>query len=235
MNCIIIDDEKFSREILALLILKSPNLVLKEDFESAIDAMKYLNENNTIDLIFLDIHMPSFTGFDFIKTIKNPPKIILVTVDKNFAFEAFNHDCVTDYLLKPINEDRFQKAVQKSTLYKEKNQKQSDLNNNFEIKDIYINVGKRLIKIDISTIKYIHAKGDYISIKTDVTNYTVHTTLKKMEEKLPNISFFKTHRSYIINLNRIIDIEDFTVLIGNDIIPISKNNRPILMEKLNLL
>ncbi len=235
MNCIIIDDEKFSREVLALLILKSPNLVLLEDFESAIDAIKYLNENNAIDLIFLDIHMPNFSGFDFIKTIKNPPKIILVTTDKNFAIEAFNYDFILDYLLKPINEERFQRAVQKFTVHKEKYVKQSSLNTNLDIKDIYINVGKRLIKIDISTIKYIHAKGDYISIKTDLTNHTVHTTLKKMEEKLPSFTFFKTHRSYIINLNKIIDIEDFTVLIGNDIIPISKNNRPILMEKLNLL
>lgn len=235
MNCIIIDDEKFSREILALLILKNPNLVLLEDFENAIDAIKYLNENNTVDLIFLDIHMPNFNGFDFIKTIKNPPKIILVTTDKNFAIEAFNYDFVLDYLLKPINEERFQRAVQKSTIYKDKHLKHSTLNNYTDIKDIYVNIGKRLIKIDISTIKYIHAKGDYITIKTDSTNYTVHTTLKKMEDKLPNLTFFRTHRSYIINLNEIIDIEDFTVLIGNHVIPISKNNRPILMEKLNLL
>lgn len=235
MKCIIIDDEKFSREILALMILKSPNLVLVGEFENAIEAIKYINDNNPVDLIFLDIHMPIFTGFDFVKTIKNPPKIILVTTDKNYAIEAFNYDCISDYLLKPIQEERFEKAIQKATLYSEKIIKQELPNVDSAIKDIYINIDKRLIKIDVSTIKFIHAKGDYIIIKTDTINYTVHTTMKKIEEKLPKLIFLKIHRSYIINLNKIIDIQDFTVLIGNDIIPISKSNKSNLLETINLI
>lgn len=235
MNCIVIDDEEFSREILALLILKSPNLVLIESFESAIDAIKYLNENNTIDLIFLDIHLPNFSGFDFVKTIKNPPKVILVTTDKNFAIEAFNYDCISDYLLKPIQEERFEKAIQKVVLLKEKFDVKTNSKDKFALQDIYVNINKRLIKIDVSTIKFIKANGDYIVIKTDTVNYTVHATLKKIYEKLPNNTFFFIHRSYIININKIIDIKDFTVLIGNDIIPLSKKNRNVLMEKLYLL
>ena len=93
IKCIIIDDEKLAREILSILILKSEKLVLVEQFSNAIDAMKYLNSNE-VDLIFLDIHMPNFSGFDFVQTIKNPPKIILVTVDKNFALDAFNYNCI---------------------------------------------------------------------------------------------------------------------------------------------
>jgi len=235
MKCIIIDDEKFSREILSLVILKSTHLVLVGEFENAIEAIKYLNDNNPVDLIFLDIHMPNFSGFDFIKTIKNPPQIILVTTDKNFAIEAFNYDCISDYLLKPIQEERFEKAIQKAIINREKFTKQPISNNNSTIKDIYINIDKRLIKIDVSTIKFIHARGDYVLIKTDTINYTVHTTMKKIEEKLPKSMFLKIHRSYIINLNKIIDIQDFTVLIGNDVIPISKNNKSILMERLNLV
>ena len=103
------------------------------------------------------------------------------------------------------------------------------------VKEIYVNIDKRLIKIDISSINFIQANGDYILIKTEGTNYTVHTTLKKIEDKLPNSSFLKIHRSYIINVNKIIDIQDSTVLIGKDLIPVSKNNRPILMESINLL
>ena len=103
------------------------------------------------------------------------------------------------------------------------------------VKEIYINIDKRLIKIDISSINFIQANGDYILIKTEGTNYTVHTTLKKIEDKLPKNSFLKIHRSYIINVNKIIDIQDSTVLIGKDLIPVSKNNRPILMESINLL
>lgn len=233
IKCIIIDDEKLAREILSILILKSEKLVLVEQFSNAIDAMKYLNSNK-VDLIFLDIHMPNFSGFDFVQTIKNPPNIILVTVDKNFALDAFNYNCIADYLVKPIEEDRFNRAVKRITVKKEK-PAIAPIIPDTTTKEIYVNIDKRLIKIDITTINYIQANGDYILIKTEVNNYTVHTTLKKIEEKLPKSSFLKIHRSYVININKIIDIQDSTVLIGKDLIPVSKNNRSLLMESINLL
>lgn len=233
IKCIIIDDEKLAREILSILILKSEKLVLVEQFSNAIDAMKYLNSNE-VDLIFLDIHMPNFSGFDFVQTIKNPPKIILVTVDKNFALDAFNYNCIADYLVKPIEEERFNRAIKRISIKKETPLPIPTLPDN-SIKEIYVNIDKRLIKIDISTINFIQANGDYILIKTEVTNYTVHTTLKKIEEKLPKSSFIKIHRSYVINVNKIIDIQDSTVLIGKELIPVSKNNRSLLMESINLL
>ncbi len=233
IKCIIIDDEKLAREILSILILKSEKLVLVEQFSNAIDAMKYLNSNK-VDLIFLDIHMPNFSGFDFVQTIKNPPKIILVTVDKNFALDAFNYNCIADYLVKPIEEDRFNRAVKRISIKKEQPVITPILPDT-TTKEIYVNIDKRLIKIDIATINFIQANGDYILIKTEINNYTVHTTLKKIEEKLPKSSFLKIHRSYVINVNKIIDIQDSTVLIGKDLIPVSKNNRSLLMDSINLL
>ena len=233
IKCIIIDDEKLAREILSILILKSEKLVLVEQFSNAIDAMKYLNSNK-VDLIFLDIHMPNFSGFDFVQTIKNPPKIILVTVDKNFALDAFNYNCIADYLVKPIEEDRFNRAVKRISVKKEQPVITPILPDT-TTKEIYVNIDKRLIKIDISAINFIQANGDYILIKTEINNYTVHTTLKKIEEKLPKTSFLKIHRSYVINVNKIIDIQDSTVLIGKDLIPVSKNNRSLLMDSINLL
>jgi two-component system response regulator LytT len=233
IKCIIIDDEKLAREILSILILKSEKLVLVEQFSNAIDAMKYLNSNK-VDLIFLDIHMPNFSGFDFVQTIKNPPKIILVTVDKNFALDAFNYNCIADYLVKPIEEDRFNRAVKRISVKKEQPVITPILPDT-TTKEIYVNIDKRLIKIDIATINFIQANGDYILIKTEINNYTVHTTLKKIEEKLPKSSFLKIHRSYVINVNKIIDIQDSTVLIGKDLIPVSKNNRSLLMDSINLL
>lgn len=234
MKCIIIDDEKFAREVLSVMILKSPDLILVDEFSNAIEAMKFLNNDNKVDVIFLDVHMPDFSGFDFIKTIKNPPQIVLVTSDKNFAIEAFNYDCISDYLVKPILQDRFERAIDRVKVKLEEVIK-SENHNNLINKEIYVNIDKRLIKIDIMSINFIHANGDYIIIKTDAKNYTVHTTLKKIEEKLPASIFLKIHRSYIINLNKIIDIQDSTVLIGKDLLPISKNNRTILMKSLNLL
>ena len=235
MRCIIIDDEEMSREVLSTMIYKSPKLLLIQQFSNAIDAIKFLNEDNRVDLIFLDIHMPNFSGFDLVKTIKNLPPVIFVTTDENFALDAFNYDCITDYLVKPINFDRFEKAVDRVEIRRGKHLIPIMANSDLSTKEIYINIDKRLIKIDLGSIKLIQANGDYINIKTDTINYTVHTTLKKIEEKLSNSIFLKIHRSYIINLNKIVDIQDSTVLIGKDVVPISKNNRAVLMNSLNLI
>ena len=238
MNCIIIDDEEMARAIIAQFISQHTDLVIANEFSNAIGAIKYLNQNE-IDLIFLDIHMPDFTGFDFIQTIKNPPKIILVTSDKNFAIEAFEYECIVDYLVKPITQDRFLKAIQKANAVKlesapkevkETKTKEEDNKNEF-----YVNIDRRLIKIEIPLVTIVEAKGDYIHIKTEGKNYIVHSTLKKIEDKLPQDLFLKVHRSFIINTKKIIDIEDNSVLIGKDVIPVSRSNRPELMKRLNLL
>ncbi|CAM1333073.1 LytR/AlgR family response regulator transcription factor [Tenacibaculum aestuariivivum] len=235
MNCIIIDDEKLARTIITTLCKEIKNLTVVEEFSNAIQAIKYLNEHN-VDLIFLDIHMPDFTGFDFIKTLKNPPKIILTTSDDKFAIEAFQYECIVDYILKPIHIDRFKIAVEKvkNKIITEKKAIENVKENSYE-NDFYINIDRRLIKIDMPSIYLVEAKGDYINIKTETKNYIVHSTLKKIEEKLPESLFLKVHRSYIINLKKIIDIEDNSVLIKKDVIPVSRSKRPELMKRLNLL
>ncbi|WP_298496296.1 LytTR family DNA-binding domain-containing protein [uncultured Algibacter sp.] len=238
MNCIIIDDETTARAIIGQLCSNIPKLNLIDDFPNAMQAIKYLNQNE-VDLIFLDIHMPDFTGFDFIETLKNPPKIILTTSDPNFAIQAFEYDCIVDYLVKPITQERFEKAIKKAEDKVSKpvvsasssTEKVETSSGN----DLYVNIDRRLIKIDIPSIYLIEAKGDYIQVKTEDKNYTVHSTLKKIEEKLPNDLFLKVHRSYVINIKKIIDIEDNSVLIKKDVIPVSRSNRPELMKRLNLL
>jgi DNA-binding LytR/AlgR family response regulator len=238
MNCIIIDDEATARAIIGQLCTNIPSLKVLEDFPNAMQAIKYLNSNE-IDLIFLDIHMPDFTGFDFIDTIKNPPKIILTTSDPNFAIQAFGYDCIVDYLVKPITPERFKKAIDKAEAIKPKpietKSKSSGQLETSSGNDLYVNIDRRLIKIDIPSIYLVEAKGDYIQVKTDDKNYTVHSTLKKIEEKLPDDLFLKIHRSYIINVDKIIDIEDNSVLIKKEVIPVSRSNRPELMKRLNLL
>ena len=238
MNCIIIDDEATARSIIEQLCSQIPDLNVLDQFPNALQAIKYLNQNE-VDLIFLDIHMPDFTGFDFIETIKNPPKTILTTSDSNFAIHAFEYDCIVDYLTKPIEIDRFRKAVAKaeasSTSSSETASSSSEKVETSSGNDLYVNIDRRLIKIDIPSIYLVEAKGDYILIKTEDKNYTVHSTLKKMEEKLQDSMFLKIHRSYIINVTKIIDIEDNSVLIKKDVIPVSRSNRPELMKRLNLL
>ncbi|MEQ3665908.1 LytTR family DNA-binding domain-containing protein [Olleya sp.] len=237
MNCIIIDDEATARMIISQLCSNVPSLNVLEEFPNAMQAIKYLNQNE-VDLIFLDIHMPDFTGFDFIETLKNPPKIVLTTSDPNFAIQAFEYDCIVDYLVKPITLERFKKAIDKAELIKETTAKPVSKSENVETSsgnDLYVNIDRRLIKIDIPSIYLVEAKGDYIQVKTEDKNYTVHSTLKKIEDKLPDDLFLKVHRSYIINIKKIIDIEDNSVLIKKDVIPVSRSNRPELMKRLNLL
>jgi two-component system response regulator LytT len=235
MNCIIIDDEEMARAIVSELIAKNTDIVVEKEFSNALQAIKYLNQND-VDLIFLDIHMPDFTGFDFIETIKNPPNVILITSDKNFAIDAFEYDCIVDYLVKPITKDRFQKAVQKVKAFRTNlTSKEVVEFDEGDVNEFYINIDRRLIKIEMALVNIVEAKGDYIHIKTDGKNYIVHTTLKKIEEKLPKDLFLKVHRSFIINTKKIIDIEDNSVLIGKEVIPVSRANRSELMNRLNLL
>lgn len=234
MKCIIIDDEKMARVITRTLCNQISDLIIVEEFPSAIQAIKFLNENS-VDLIFLDLHMPDFNGLDFIKTLKDPPKIILTTSDPQFAIEAFEYDFIVDYLLKPLELTRFKKAIdkaQKKTLTKVSSPENTTKESN---NDFYVNIDRRLIKIDLPSIYLIEAKGDYINIKTEDKNYTVHSTLKKIEEKLPESLFLKVHRSYIINIKKIIDIEDNSVLIKKDVVPVSRSKRPELMKRLDLL
>lgn len=232
MDCIIVDDDATSRLITNQFCSKNSEINVMDEFSSAIDAIKFLN-NNSVDLIFLDIHMPTFSGFDFIQTLKNPPKIILMTSDKERALEAFEYASVVDYLVKPITKERFEKAIEKLFMNQETKPKLSS--ENLDNEYLYVNVDKRLVKVHIPSIYVIEAKGDYINIKTSEKNYLVHSTLRKIQDKLPTKKFFKVHRSYIINITEIVDIEDNTVLVRKEVIPVSRSNKNNLVEKLNLL
>lgn len=238
MKCINIDDEEIARVIIERLISNNKNLNLVASFNNPIEALKYLNQN-TVDLIFLDIHMPDFTGFDLLQTLKNPPKVILISSHTNFALEAFEYNCVVDYLEKPITQARLDKAVEKTRLFSNTNKESQDLQLtpivNESKSELYVNIYKRLVKISFDSINLIEAKGDYILIRTDKDNYTVHSTLKKIEDKLPEDLFLKVHRSFVINIKKIVDIEDSSLLIGKNVVPVSRSSKPELMKRLNLL
>ncbi|TVZ17312.1 LytR/AlgR family response regulator transcription factor [Maribacter sp. MAR_2009_72] len=236
MNCIIIDDEATARAIVKQLCSKIPDLDVIEEFDNAISAIKFLNQQQ-IDVIFLDIHMPGFSGVDFVQTLKNPPHIVLTTSDTNFAIEAYEYECIVDYLVKPITQERFEKCINKieSIGNQDSKSQKTTQPDAIEGEDLYINIDRRLIKLKLSEILVIEAKGDYIDVKTEKEEYRVHTTLKKIKEKLPEKLFLQIHRSYIINFTKIIDIEDNSVLIAKNVVPISRSNRPELMRRLNLL
>ncbi|MGD1945592.1 MAG: LytR/AlgR family response regulator transcription factor [Croceivirga sp.] len=238
MKCIIVDDEATARAIMEELCGSFPELEVVEQFPNALEALKFLNQNE-VDVIFLDIHMPLLTGIDFVQTVKDPPKVVFTTSDKEFAIEAFEYDFIVDYLVKPVRPARFQKTILKlksafaPVLVGDGDgalaiDQQKD-------EDLYINIDRRLIKLKMGEILMIEAKGDYIDIKTTTNEYRVHSTLKKIKEKLPELLFMQIHRSFIINFTKIIDIQDNSVLIERSVIPISRSQRPNLMQRLNLL
>lgn len=236
MNCIIIDDEATARLVVRQLCSKIPELDVIEEFDNAISAIKFLNQQN-IDVIFLDIHMPGFSGVDFIQTLKDPPKVVMTTSDTDFALAAYEYECIVDYLVKPITLERFEKSIEKikNTSAKKPQAQAATPQNSSEGEDLYINIDRRLIKLKLNEILVIEAKGDYIDVKTEKEEHRVHTTLKKIKDKLPEKLFIQIHRSYIINFTKIIDIEDNSVLIAKNVVPISRSNRPELMRRLNLL
>ncbi|PQJ23573.1 LytTR family DNA-binding domain-containing protein [Tenacibaculum sp. SG-28] len=233
MHSIIIDDDELARVIIEKYCSKLENVTVLETFTNAIEAIDFI-ANNKVDLVFLDIHMPELSGFDFIDSLKNPPQIILTTSDKKFALDAFEYPCIADYLVKPIKFPRFMKALAKVVPLHHNSETASQTLEQSD-RELYVNIDRRLVKILISEIYLIEAKGDYINIKTETKNHIVHTTMKKVEEKLPHDVFLKIHRSFIINLKQIIDIEDNSVLIKKEVIPVSRSNRPELMKRLNLL
>lgn len=239
MKCIIVDDEAMARVIVEQLCSKIPNLEVVESFSNAMDAIKFLNQQQ-VDVIFLDIHMPGFTGIDFVQTLKNPPRIVLTTSDTDFAIEAYEYETIVDYLVKPITQERFEKSILKvkkslEVALKTSSPQQETSSSSNLGDELYINIDRRLIKLKFSEILFIEAKGDYIEVKTDKKEYRVHNTLKNIKDKLPESIYLQIHRSFIINFTKIIDIEDNSVLIEKSVIPISRSNRPELMRRLNLL
>lgn len=237
MKCIVVDDEIGARSIVAGLCNRTKAITLVDEFSNGIDAVKYLIKYK-VDVMFLDIHMPNFTGFDVIETLENPPIIILTSSDTNFALDAFKYDCILDYLVKPIKFKRFQLSIDKLKKHIQ-NELSSDDITKSEVKgnesNLFVNVGRRLVKIGIDTIDLIGSNGDYVNITCDQSNYKVHSTLNNILRKLPDDLFIRVHRSYVINVDKIIDIEDNSLLINKTIVPIGRTHRNELMERLNLL
>ncbi|MGE0076287.1 MAG: LytR/AlgR family response regulator transcription factor [Bacteroidales bacterium] len=234
MNCILIDDDEMSRRVVEEYATKVDFLQLVHSFSSAVDALNYLkNTENSVQLIFLDVEMPEMTGIDFLEANANHPQIIIVSSKEKYALKAFEHS-VTDYLLKPITFPRFFKAV--SRVYEKYNQQRSPLDDE---KEIFIKKNNSLIRVKFNDILWIEALENYIVINTTNDRFTIHLTMKSIENQLPNVRFKRVHRSFIVNLNRIDSIEDNAIAIrtsdGKKVIPIGKSYRDKLLSEINLI
>ncbi len=239
MNCIIVDDDLFYCKTLQSFCERL-DLNLLGVYSDPVKAMSALTNNTDVDLVFLDIHMPDLSGFDILKS--NPKlNVVISTMDETKAIEAFDYN-VVDYLLKPVTLDRFIRAVNRA---KERigggNETAETVITKTVVqekapREIYVNVNKRLVKIELDNIYLIEAKGDYILIKLlEGKNQVVHTTLKSIMAKLPENTFVRVHRSNVVNIKKIVDIEDSSILINGEVVPISKTYREDLLSKLNLI
>ena len=232
LSCIIVDDEPMARKSLQRLCEKIDTIEVLHTFEDAESALAFL-EQNDIDLLFLDVEMPRLTGIQMLDQLPTLPQVVLTTTKTEYAFDAYQYH-VVDYLKKPISFPRLEQAVRKAIDAQQKKTYQTaniEPTNN----DIFVKTEGRLVRINFEDILYIESVGDYLRIKTPKTAFMVHGTIKGIDEKLPPAKFVKVHRAYIVNLSKIVDIEDTTLVIADKVIPISRAHRSVLMNKLNML
>jgi DNA-binding LytR/AlgR family response regulator len=232
MKCIIVDDDLIALKLIKQLISKVPEIELVNEFTSAQDALDFINGKNKIDLIFLDIEMPQMSGLEFIRAQNHKAQIVLVSGHSGYAAEAFDYN-VTDFLTKPLQFERFLKAVQKVKEIQENFRTSNRVN---RTGDLYLKQGSRLVHINERDILYVEALADYVTVHCDSgEKFTILSTMKSIEHKLSSEDFIRIHRSYIIRLEKIKAIEDDTVSIGPITLPISRSQKPVLFDKLHLL
>ncbi len=228
MKCIIVDDDELSRLALKKCIERTKDLELVGEFSSAIEASNNIADN-TCDLIFLDVEMPKMSGIDFIRQIKNIPQVIIVSGKKKYATDAFDYN-VTDYILKPVEYDRFLVAIDRAKSIDENlkiDQKQVDF--------LFIKVDSKLINLPLTEILYIEAYSDYVLIHTSDKRHIVLATMKAVESKLPEASFIRIHRSYIVRIDKINEIEGTTLYVGDKALPISRSYKENFFNRINSL
>lgn len=233
MRCLAIDDEPLALELLEDNISKVPFLKLIAACDNAIEAMKIMQQE-TIDLLFLDIQMPGLTGLQFIESMPAPPLIILITAYEKYALEGFNLD-VTDYLVKPVSLDRFIKACHKAKQLFDLKTNQKTGSANTTPGYFFVNVDYSLLKINLSDIVYIEGLKDYIKIHLKSSQHPVVTRMpvKTIDEQLPSPQFIRIHKSYIVSVAFITAVRKSSVFIDALELPVGDNYRDAVTNLTN--
>jgi len=217
MNCIVVDDEPASRDILEKFIADCPSLELVSVCKNAFEAMDAVNNGN-VNLIFLDINMPRLSGLTFYKSLNHPPCVVFTTAYPEYAVEGFEVDAV-DYLLKPFTFDRFLKAVNRAMdKYGNEQQKAGSAS-------VLLKSDKKLYHIKLSDIHYLEAFGDYVKVYYNDQAIMVHETFQNMMNRLPEKEFVRVHKSFGIAINKIEVIEGNEIKLKNKTIPIGQTYR----------
>lgn len=229
INCIIVDDDQVAVKLLRHYISNTEGISVTIDFSNPIAATNYIRKNaETIDLIFLDVEMPEMSGLELLESFEELPPVVLVTNNDKYAVKAFEHK-VVHYLVKPIEYSKFLKAMER--IFKQVEKKADNTPEYIFIKDNGL-----LSKVHQNDIHYCEALGDYVKVHLKSKTYVVNSTMKNIEDKLKrNKQFLRVHRSYIINLSFLENIESESAIVGGKIIPIGNKYKSELQSKLNII
>ena len=230
LNCLIVDDDNMARIALKHLCEKM-QLAIVAIFENAEQALEGLKDDALqFDLLFLDVEMPGLSGMELLDALPVSPLVVFTTSKADYAFNAFEYGAI-DFLKKPIAQPRFEQAVNKAlSIIKVQQEFRANAN------ELYVKEEGRLTRISNEDILYFENVGDYVRIRTaSGGSHIIHGTLKGLDEKLDDPRFLKVHRSFIVNLNKIVDIEENSLVIDRAVIPISRAHKPLLMNRLKII
>ncbi len=224
---IIVEDLQTAADFLRRYCERSGIVDVEAHFLNAEDALAYLSDN-LVDLIFLDVEMPGASGFELMDRLVYTPQVILTTSKTEYAYDAFQYN-VTDYLKKPFTYQRFLEALQK--VEKKKQETDSDGGDDH----IFIKADGKLIRLQNDDILFIESMGDYVKFITSDKKYITHNTIKNLETKVDGQRFMKVHRSYIVNMSRVDDIQENTLYIRGNMVPISKSHKARVLQKIKVI
>jgi DNA-binding LytR/AlgR family response regulator len=227
LKAAILDDDAISRKILENFIGKSEHLELVAQFENPIVALEQL-ASLSCDIIFLDIEMPEMSGLEFIAAAKDIPQVIVTSSKTEYAADSYNFD-VTDYLVKPIQPERFTQAVEKAL------EISTTVQTGPEQTHFFIKKNRSYSRVKFEDIDYIEALADYVQINAESGRFTILSTMKSIANRLPKDKFIRVHRSYIVAIDKIMRIDDNIIIVGEKSIPVSRSYKEDLMKNLNLL
>ena len=230
IKCLIVDDEPPAREIIRRYIEQIPTLELIGECGNAIQALGFLQKQR-VDLLFLDIRMPQLNGNDFLKTIKNPPKVIFTTAFPEYALEGYELDIV-DYLLKPVTFERFLKAVNKVSQSDNLKTEAVPIVEKKNDAFVYFRADRKMVKVMLQDISYIESMKDYVKIVTSNGVIITKQSISSVEAMLPEKNFIRIHRSFIVSLQKIKTFTAELIEIDKTAIPIGKLYRNGVMKVL---
>jgi DNA-binding LytR/AlgR family response regulator len=220
-RCLIIDDEPLAIKLIRSHLSKLESFEVAGECSNALKAIEFLKKEK-IDLMFLDINMPEITGIEFLKSIPNPPYVIITTAYREYAIEGYDLD-VVDFLLKPISFERFLKAINRYCNRTRSIKGDSDKGTDKDVKkQVFIQDGKNIYKLNYEDLLYFEGYGEYVKVITTTKTYMVRESLTEFEQKLSPDSFLRIHKSYIVNLKKITGFSTIHVLLKDIEIPIGR-------------